>query len=142
MHPSGNRSSIHEQVLRACADSGFQPTSILEVAETATPVVFVAAGLGVAVVREPVRSLGLTGVAYVPLTRAHRSTSPWPTHQRGPSRGAQSRHHHGAHRLRVAALGEPVDLPGHRAERAGAHDDPLGHGGVNCDDGGLSDQTL
>jgi DNA-binding transcriptional LysR family regulator len=70
MHPSGHRSSIHEQVLRACAHAGFQPTSILEVAETATLVVFVAAGLGVAVVPEPVRSLGLSGVAYVPLTRA------------------------------------------------------------------------
>jgi DNA-binding transcriptional LysR family regulator len=70
MHPSGHRSSIHEQVLRACADAGFQPVNVLEVAETATLVVFVAAGLGVAVVPEPVRSLGLTGVAYVPLGNA------------------------------------------------------------------------
>jgi DNA-binding transcriptional LysR family regulator len=70
MHPSGHRSSIHEQVLAACAQAGFEPTSILEVGETATLVVFVAAGLGVALVPEPVRSLGLDGVAYVPLTNA------------------------------------------------------------------------
>ena len=70
MHPSGHRSSIHEEVLRACAAAGFQPVNMLEVAETATLVVFVAAGLGVALVPEPVRSLALTGVAYVPLRHA------------------------------------------------------------------------
>lgn len=66
-HPSGHRSSLHERVLRACADAGFEPTSLVEVAETATMVVFVAAGLGVALVPEPVRSLGLEGVSYVEL---------------------------------------------------------------------------
>lgn len=68
MHPSGHRSSMHARVLDACASAGFQPTSIIEVAETATLVVFVAAGLGVALVPEPVRSLGLDGVAYVALS--------------------------------------------------------------------------
>ncbi|ABL80531.1 MULTISPECIES: LysR family transcriptional regulator [unclassified Nocardioides] len=68
VHPSAHRSSIHERVLQACADAGFVPTSLLEVAETATMVVFVAAGLGVALVPEPVRSLGLEGVSYVGLT--------------------------------------------------------------------------
>jgi DNA-binding transcriptional LysR family regulator len=70
MHPSGNRSSMHEEVLRACAAAGFQPTAVTEVGETATLVVFVAAGLGVALVPAPVRSLGLDGVAYVALTDA------------------------------------------------------------------------
>ncbi|GIF13465.1 LysR substrate-binding domain-containing protein [Actinoplanes teichomyceticus] len=67
-HFSGHRSSIHEHVLAACAAAGFQPASLMEVGETATLVVFVAAGLGVALVPEPVRSLALAGVAYVPLT--------------------------------------------------------------------------
>lgn len=67
VHPSGHRSSIHERVLQACGDAGFEPASLLEVAETATMVVFVAAGLGVALVPEPVRSLGLEGVSYVGL---------------------------------------------------------------------------
>ncbi|MBA2955239.1 LysR family transcriptional regulator [Nocardioides sp. MAH-18] len=70
MHPSGHRSSVHARVLEACAAAGFTPSSVLEVGETATLVVFVAAGLGVALVPEPVRSLGLDGVAYVPLTDA------------------------------------------------------------------------
>jgi DNA-binding transcriptional LysR family regulator len=70
MHPSGHRSSIHEEVLRACAAAGFQPMAITEVGETATLVVFVAAGLGVALVPDPVRSLSLDGVAYVGLTSA------------------------------------------------------------------------
>jgi DNA-binding transcriptional LysR family regulator len=70
MHPSGHRSSMHARALDACAAAGFEPASVVEVAETATLVVFVAAGLGVALVPEPVRSLGLEGVAYVALTDA------------------------------------------------------------------------
>lgn len=69
-HSSGGRSSIHDRVLRACADAGFQPAQVTEVGETATLVVFVAAGMGVALVPDPVRSLGLDGVAYVALSKA------------------------------------------------------------------------
>jgi DNA-binding transcriptional LysR family regulator len=68
MHPSGHRSSTHDHVLTACAAAGFRPAEIMEVGETATMVVFVAAGLGVALVPEPVRRLALDGIAYVPLT--------------------------------------------------------------------------
>lgn len=70
MHPSGHRSSMHARVLAACEAAGFAPPSMIEVGETATLVVFVAAGLGVALVPEPVRSLGLDGVSYVALTDA------------------------------------------------------------------------
>lgn len=70
MHPSGHRSSVHARVLAACEAAGFTPASVLEVGETATLVVFVAAGMGVALVPEPVRSLGLDGVSYVPLADA------------------------------------------------------------------------
>ena len=69
VHPSGV-SAMHELVLRACADAGFRPPSLTEVAETATLAAFVAAGLGVALVPEPVRSLALEGVVYVPLRAA------------------------------------------------------------------------
>jgi DNA-binding transcriptional LysR family regulator len=67
MHFSGHRSSMHEHVLAACAAAGFRPASIMEVGETVTLVVFVAAGLGVALVPGPVRSLALDGVSYVEL---------------------------------------------------------------------------
>ncbi|HEU5037991.1 MAG TPA: LysR substrate-binding domain-containing protein [Nocardioides sp.] len=70
LHPSGDRSSMHGRVLAACAAAGFEPSPVVEVSETATLVVFVAAGLGVALVPEPVRSLGLEGVSYVALTDA------------------------------------------------------------------------
>lgn len=66
-HFSGHRSSMHRHVLAACAAAGFRPPEIMEVGETVTLVVFVAAGLGVALVPEPVRSLALRGVAYVEL---------------------------------------------------------------------------
>ncbi|MGW5724830.1 LysR substrate-binding domain-containing protein [Nocardia beijingensis] len=65
-HPSGDRSTMHHLVLDACARAGFRP-HILEVSETATLAVSVAAGLGVALAPEPVRSLGLDGVTYRPL---------------------------------------------------------------------------
>ncbi|MEU6187588.1 LysR substrate-binding domain-containing protein [Nocardia sp. NPDC047038] len=65
-HPSGTRSTMHHLVLDACARAGFRPP-VLEVSETATLAVSVAAGLGVALAPEPVRSLGLDGVTYRPL---------------------------------------------------------------------------
>jgi DNA-binding transcriptional LysR family regulator len=67
MHPSGDQSSIHQHVLTACRQAGFEPPSVTEVGETATLATFVAAGLGVALVPEPVRSLRLDGVVYVDL---------------------------------------------------------------------------
>ncbi len=62
-HPSGARSTMHHLVLDACARAGFRP-QVLEVSETATLAVSVAAGLGVALAPEPVRSLGLDGITY------------------------------------------------------------------------------
>jgi DNA-binding transcriptional LysR family regulator len=65
-HPAGARSYMHDRVLAACAHAGFRPAT-REIRETATMAVLVAAGLGVALAPEPVRSLGLAGVAYRPL---------------------------------------------------------------------------
>ncbi|MGW5638024.1 LysR substrate-binding domain-containing protein [Streptomyces sp. NPDC003832] len=67
VHPSQGRSSMHGRVLAACARAGFEPATLVEVGETATLVVFVAAGHGVALVPESVQSLRLDGVTYVPL---------------------------------------------------------------------------
>jgi DNA-binding transcriptional LysR family regulator len=68
IHPSRARSSMYDRVLAACERAGFRPSPLVEVSETATLVVFVAAGHGVAVVPRSVRSLSLEGVTYVPLT--------------------------------------------------------------------------
>ncbi|MEU6843363.1 LysR family transcriptional regulator [Streptomyces sp. NPDC046716] len=68
VHPSRSRSSMYDLVLAACERAGFSPASLTEVGETATLVVFVAAGHGVALVPQSVRSLSLEGVTYVPLT--------------------------------------------------------------------------
>lgn len=65
-HPSGARSAMHRTVLDACERAGFAPRMI-EVGETATLAVSVAAGLGVALAPEPVRSLRVDGVVYRPL---------------------------------------------------------------------------
>ena len=63
-HPSGHGSVTYNAVIRACEQAGFYPTEVVEVRETATLVTFVAAGIGVAVVPRPVRSLALAGVVY------------------------------------------------------------------------------
>ncbi|MFD7135840.1 LysR family substrate-binding domain-containing protein [Streptomyces sp. NPDC059894] len=67
VHPSQPRSAMYDRVLSACGRAGFQPDSLVEVGETATLVVLVAAGHGVALVPQSVRSLRLDGVIYLPL---------------------------------------------------------------------------
>lgn len=70
VHPGRGRSVMHEMVLSVCREAGFSPRIRHEVAETSTLVTFVAAGLGVAVVPEPVAGLGVPGVVYRPLLPA------------------------------------------------------------------------
>lgn len=65
-HPSGHRSSMQPRVLDVYRRAGLEP-ELVEVGETGTLVVFVAAGLGVGLVPASVRALRLDGVAYVPL---------------------------------------------------------------------------
>ncbi|WP_151770350.1 LysR family transcriptional regulator [Streptomyces abyssomicinicus] len=67
VHPSQARSSMYDLVLAACRRAGFRPAQLLEVGETATLVVLVAAGHGVALVPASVRSLSVEGVTYMPL---------------------------------------------------------------------------
>lgn len=67
VHPARGRSVMHDLVLTMCREAGFLPRIRHEVAETSTLVTFVASGLGVAVVPEPVASLGVTGATYRPL---------------------------------------------------------------------------
>jgi len=68
IHAGGGRSVMHDTVLARCRAAGFEPRIRQEVAETSTLVTFVAAGLGIAVVPEPVAELRVPGVAYRPLT--------------------------------------------------------------------------
>ncbi|MFC4946569.1 LysR family transcriptional regulator [Pseudonocardia sp. GCM10023141] len=65
-HPSGHRSMMQPLVVDACRRAGLDPR-VLEVGETGTLVVFVAAGLGFGLVPASVRALRIDGVAYVPL---------------------------------------------------------------------------
>lgn len=70
MHPARGRSVMHGLVTALCREAGFLPRVRHEVAETSTLVTFVAAGLGVAVVPEPVAALGVPGTVYRPLASA------------------------------------------------------------------------
>lgn len=67
IHTAQPRSAMYDRVLSACAHAGFQPASLIEVGETSTLVVLVAAGHGVALVPQSVQSLRLDGVTYTPL---------------------------------------------------------------------------
>ncbi|MFE9322477.1 LysR substrate-binding domain-containing protein [Nocardia sp. NPDC052278] len=66
-YPSHNRSVVYNAVFDACGRAGFEPSDIIEVAETSTMVSFAAAGLGVALVPASVRNLMITGATYRPL---------------------------------------------------------------------------
>ena len=67
VHVGQGRSVMHGLVTSLCREAGFEPRVRHEVAETSTLVTFVAAGLGVALVPEPVAALGVAGATYRPL---------------------------------------------------------------------------
>ena len=71
-YPSHFRSVVHDAVEDACAAHGFKPVAAHEVAETATLVSFVAAGLGVSLVPASVANMTVQGAIYRPL--AHDAT--------------------------------------------------------------------
>ncbi|MEV6717575.1 LysR substrate-binding domain-containing protein [Lentzea sp. NPDC051208] len=71
VHASRGRSVMHGIVTDLCRSAGFEPRIRHEVAETSTLVTFVAAGLGVAVVPQPVAELGVAGATYRPLAGSH-----------------------------------------------------------------------
>ena len=60
---------MHDAVEDACAAHGFRPIAAHEVAETATLVSFVAAGLGVSLVPASVRHMTVQGAIYRPLAQ-------------------------------------------------------------------------
>ena len=67
-YPSHFRSVLHDAVEDACAAYGFKPVAAHEVAETATLVSFVAAGLGVSLVPASVSNMTVRGAVYRPLS--------------------------------------------------------------------------
>lgn len=69
VHSADRRATMYDVVLGLCRDAGFRPHIRHEVGETSTLVTLVAAGLGVAVVPQPVSALALDGVTYLPLVR-------------------------------------------------------------------------
>lgn len=66
-YPSHYRSVVRDAVIDACSKAGFSPNVVQEVGETSTLAVFVAAGLGVALVPASVQHLHITGTVYRPL---------------------------------------------------------------------------
>lgn len=68
VHSGHGRSAMYDAVVGLCREAGFEPVIRHEVAETSTLVTFVAAGLGVAIVPEPVSDLVIAGATYRPLS--------------------------------------------------------------------------
>jgi DNA-binding transcriptional LysR family regulator len=77
-------------VMGACRQAGFTPAEVIEVRETSTLVAFVAAGLGVALVPDSVRSLALDGVVYRRLSDVHVDTQLMLVNRRGDLSAAAS----------------------------------------------------
>jgi DNA-binding transcriptional LysR family regulator len=70
-YPSQFRSVLHDAVERICEANGFLPRVALEVAETATLVSFVAAGIGVSIIPASVAHMTVAGAVYRPLSDGH-----------------------------------------------------------------------
>ena len=58
---------LHAQVMKLCADAGFEPRVVQESRELYTTVSLVEAGVGVTLVPASIRKMGWTGVRYLPV---------------------------------------------------------------------------
>ncbi|MQA87985.1 MAG: LysR family transcriptional regulator [Streptosporangiales bacterium] len=67
-YPSKPPSTLHSVMVSACRQAGFVPAIRQEVAETATLVTLVAAGLGLALVPASVQHLRIEGATYRPIS--------------------------------------------------------------------------
>ncbi|MBO1765938.1 LysR family transcriptional regulator [Allobranchiibius sp. GilTou38] len=81
VHSAGRRSVMYDVVVRLFRDAGVEPRIRHEVGETSTLITLVAAGLGVAVVPEPVTALALEGVVYRRLVRPAKTVELALAHQ-------------------------------------------------------------
>lgn len=66
-YPSNHRSVVYGAMTDACLSAGFRPSVVQEVAETATLISFVAAGIGVSLAPASVQHLQITGATTRPL---------------------------------------------------------------------------
>lgn len=73
VHSGPGRSVTYDAVSRMCHEAGFEARFRHQVGETSTLLTFVAAGLGIAVVPEPVAQLGVIGTVFRPLTSKMRT---------------------------------------------------------------------
>lgn len=69
-YPAHSGASVGPLVRQLCLDAGFEPHIVQEAREALTQVGLVAAGVGVAVLPEPMAVLQLPGVRFVPLAQA------------------------------------------------------------------------
>ncbi|CAB3770108.1 LysR substrate-binding domain-containing protein [Paraburkholderia humisilvae] len=84
MYPRESGTGVYDQIISLCRQAGFAPRIGQEARAAATIVGLVAAGLGVSLVPESLRSIHANGVVYRPVKdKGARSAMwlVWPTHQ-------------------------------------------------------------
>lgn len=77
MYPREIGTGVYDQIMSLCRRAGFAPRVGQEARAVATIVGLVAAGLGVALVPEALRSIGIKGVAYRPLREKEARSAMW-----------------------------------------------------------------
>jgi DNA-binding transcriptional LysR family regulator len=89
--PGGRGSIVRALSVSSCEEAGFTPAIVQEAPDTFSLLSLVAAGVGIALVVEPTRTVAMDGVAFVPLS----GTAPilplslaWRTSNRSPALGA------------------------------------------------------
>ncbi|MFC0401431.1 LysR substrate-binding domain-containing protein [Paraburkholderia rhizosphaerae] len=77
MYPRESGTGVYDQIITLCRQAGFAPTVAQEAHAMATILGLVAAGLGVAVVPESLRSVGANGVVYRPIKEKGARSALW-----------------------------------------------------------------
>lgn len=77
MYPQESGTGVYDQIMSLCRHAGFAPRVTQEARAVSTIVGLVAAGLGVALVPQALRSIDVNGVAYRPLREKQAKSAMW-----------------------------------------------------------------
>ncbi|HEX7747813.1 MAG TPA: LysR family transcriptional regulator [Bordetella sp.] len=77
MYPQESGTGVYDQIMSLCRRAGFVPRVTQEARAVSTIVGLVAAGLGVALVPQALRSIDVNGVAYRPLREKEAKSAMW-----------------------------------------------------------------
>jgi DNA-binding transcriptional LysR family regulator len=83
MYPKNAGTGIYPQFIRLCKEAGFEPKIVQEAREASTIIGLVAAGCGITILPESLKSIRMKGVCSRPLTGISATTTLMLAHRAG-----------------------------------------------------------